>query len=144
VCFVSREAAVVFPEFLPLSGDSPQLTERIEAFELQSAVIAEKLMQPGKPENNQGIVVATLNAGALASGTPHTLAILSIPRIRGAIICRGAVKNAKLEQSRLTSSAINNSVRSLGLRPNSVGNGRFPIRARRKPDSAGLASIDAG
>jgi len=92
VCFVSREAAVVFPEFFPLSWDSPQLTERIEAFELQPTVIAEKLMQPGKPENNQGIVVATLNAGTLASGTPHTLAILSIPRIRGAIICVGGEK----------------------------------------------------
>jgi hypothetical protein len=92
VCFVSREAAVVFPEFLPLSGDSPQLTERVEAFELQPTVIAEKLMQPGQPQNNQGIVVTTLNAGALASGTPHTLAILSIPRIRGAIICGGGEK----------------------------------------------------
>jgi hypothetical protein len=92
VCFVSREAAVVFPEFLPLSRDSPQPTERIETFELQPAVIAEKLMQPGKPENNQGIVVTTLNAGAFTSGTPHTLAILSIPRIHGAIICGGEEK----------------------------------------------------
>jgi hypothetical protein len=92
VCFVSREAAAVLPEFLPLSGDSPQLTERIKAFELQPTVIAEKLMQPGKPENNQGIVVTTLNAGAFTSGTPHTLAILSIPRIRGAIICGGGEK----------------------------------------------------
>jgi hypothetical protein len=69
---VSRETALVRPGLFPFGGSSLQLTERIETFELQTTVIAKEFMQTGNPEDNQGIVVATLNSGTFTSRAPHS------------------------------------------------------------------------
>ena len=75
---VSRKAALVRPKSFPFDGRSLQPAEGIEALELQTAVIAKEFMQTRDPEDNQGIVVATLNSGTLASRAPHIIGILPI------------------------------------------------------------------
>src|SRR6266705_3615873 len=71
---VSRETAVLglrsFRSF-PLGWSSLQSAERIENFELQTTVIAKKFTPTGNPEDNRGIVVATLNSGTRTSRAPH-------------------------------------------------------------------------
>src|SRR5712691_9583516 len=74
---VSRETAVVRLRSFPLGWSSRQSAERIETFELQTAVIAKKFMQTGNPEHNRGIVVATLNSGTRTSRAPHIAGILT-------------------------------------------------------------------
>ena len=73
---VPRETAVVGLRSFPLGWSllgwsSRQSAERIETFELQTAVIAKKFMQTGDPQHNRGIVVATLNSGTRTSRAPH-------------------------------------------------------------------------
>jgi hypothetical protein len=68
---VSREASSVRAGFFFLDGSSVQPTERIKTSELQTTVIARQFMQTGNPQDNQRIVVATLNSGTFASRTPH-------------------------------------------------------------------------
>ncbi len=72
MCLVSGEPTLVGRESFSFDGDSRQLPERIETFELQTTVIAEKFMQTGNPKNHQGFAVTALNSGTLASRAPHT------------------------------------------------------------------------
>src|SRR5205823_6667852 len=77
---VSRETAVLgLRSFrsLPLGWSSLQSAERIETFELQTTVIAKKFTPTGNPEDNRGIVVATLNSGTRTSRAPHIAGILT-------------------------------------------------------------------
>src|SRR5260370_41921825 len=69
---VTRETTLVGFKSLPLNWGSWQSTERIETFELQTAVITEKFVQTRNLENHQGIVIAALNARTLTSRAPHT------------------------------------------------------------------------
>jgi len=78
VDLVTWEATLVGGRFRPLDGSSWQLTERIETAELQAAVIAEKLMQPGDPKNDQRFFVAALDARTSASRAPHVIHLKSI------------------------------------------------------------------
>jgi hypothetical protein len=68
----SREASPVRAGFFFLDGSSVQPTERIKASELQTTVIAKQFMQTGNPQDNQRIVVATLNSDTLTSRAPHS------------------------------------------------------------------------
>ena len=78
VDLVTWEATLVGGRFRPLDGSSWQLAERIETAELQAAVIAEKLMQPGDPKNDQRFFVAALDARTFASRAPHNSHLKSI------------------------------------------------------------------
>ena len=69
--FESRTAALIRGGFLPLGRNSLQSTQRIETFEVQTTVIAKKLVQTGNPKHHQGVAVAALNSGALTSWAPH-------------------------------------------------------------------------
>lgn len=69
--FVARKAARVCGDFWSRRRLALKLTERIEPLKLEAAIIAKQLMQAGHLKYERGILVAALNARALASGTPH-------------------------------------------------------------------------
>src|SRR5436309_13185280 len=68
---VTRETTLIEFKSLPLGWGSRQSPERIEAFELQTAVIAKKFVQTRNLENHQGLVIAALNARTLTARAPH-------------------------------------------------------------------------
>jgi hypothetical protein len=57
---ITRCSTAVDPGFLLIDDIPPDLSQRIEPFELQSTVITKKLLKSGEPKNDQGVVVPTL------------------------------------------------------------------------------------
>src|SRR5437016_5374142 len=68
---VTRERTLIDFKSFPLNCGSRQSTERIEASEFQTAVIAEKFVQTRNLKNHQALVIAALNARTLTSRAPH-------------------------------------------------------------------------
>ena len=68
---VPRETAIGAPLLTVFRRCSFQLSERIETLELQAAIVAKQLMQPGHLEDNRRVIETTLNAGTLATRAPH-------------------------------------------------------------------------
>jgi hypothetical protein len=64
-------------------GGALTVTERVEALENESAVIAEEFMKADHPEQNDGVVVITLNAFAFTSGTLHPVILAIAGDLRG-------------------------------------------------------------
>jgi hypothetical protein len=74
VDFIARESALLaigFLMFCRRPGERSELSERVKAFKFQSAVIAQQLSEAGDLQNDRSIMIATLDACALASGAPH-------------------------------------------------------------------------
>ena len=62
--------AVVFA-LASIGGFSRERAERVEPLEFEAAVVTKQFVQTCELQNHRGIMIATLNARALASGTPH-------------------------------------------------------------------------
>ena len=73
VHLVARKAAVIVFGLPASDRRSGQLAKRIETLEFQATVVAEQFVQACQLKDNGRIIVATLNACALAAGTPHLL-----------------------------------------------------------------------
>src|SRR2546429_7595198 len=90
---ITRERTLIDFKSFPLNCGSRQSTERIEASEFQTAVIAEKFVQTRNLKNHQALVIAALNARTLTSRAPHDTS----PPMGSAVQTNGARGEARKE-----------------------------------------------
>src|ERR1051325_10160481 len=69
--FVAWKTARVNSDFFSRRRLALKLAQRIETLELKTAIVAKQLVKSGHLKNERRILIAALNARALAAGTPH-------------------------------------------------------------------------
>jgi hypothetical protein len=75
---ISGKLPVIVWGVFALRGYSLYFSERVEAFEFETAVVAQQLMQAGRLKQQGGVIVPALDARTFAPGTPHAVCLLDL------------------------------------------------------------------